>query len=707
MSKYLFCLSTLFFINYCFGQQTKMNFYLLNKIQNEPEATINVLVKGDEKTIEEVSKKYDLSIIHGNNAIFSIKGKAKNILSASKDKGIERIEFFKSNLQVLDDSSLVKNNINPIHLGASPLTLPGYKGKNVIIGVIDTGLDFGHPDFKDSAGNTRVKFFWDQRFSVAANTPQPYNYGQEWDSLQIMAGNCASVDNSNGAHGTKVTGVAAGNGISEVKYRGIAPEADIIFVAIDFNNDTMATIADAVNYIYSKADSLGKPCVINCSIGDYYGSHDGTDLQAQYIGDLTAAHAGRAMVTANGNAGDIPFHLGYSSSNDTSFTWITNGDNQIIFDIYADSADFANLKFTIGVSDNNLQYKSNFGFRDVDSSLGVVVFDTLRFGGNKIGDIFTYTDYANGLYTFSCLINADSLNYLWSFETAGTGKIDSWNFDWKSANLPSTALLPSIIKYKRPDTLQTMCSSYQCSDEVLSVGNYVGRNSYYDVRDTLAFFPGTVDSIFRTSSYGPTRDLRTKPDICATGENIVTTGERGFMQWLAVNFPDIVTRDSMHMIFGGSSAASPVVAGLAALYFEANPTATNQMLKQDIINCAKTDTFTGTVPNNLWGNGKLNGFGALTCSLPNPINITQSASKNSGLSIYPVPFNNELNISLNNNLSGELKLIDISGRVVYNANVELKQGTVLKQKLPVLSQGVYILEINSKENNFRELLIKD
>jgi subtilisin family serine protease len=82
----------------------------------------------------------------------------------------------------------------------------------------------------------------------------------------------------------------------------------------------------------------------------------------------------------------------------------------------------------------------------------------------------------------------------------------------------------------------------------------------------------------------------------------------------------------MHMIFGGSSASSPVVAGLAALYFEANPTATNQMLKQDIINCAKTDTFTGSVPNPLWGNGKLNGFGALICSLPPPVSLKDNTA---------------------------------------------------------------------------------
>ena len=706
MIKYFFLVISFFLVSFGMAQQTKINFYLLHEITNNPQKEINVLVKANPKTIDFIAKQHHLTIKHGSNEIFSVTGKGQNFLLAAKEKNIYRIEHFKNNLQVLDDSSLVKNNINLIHNGVNPLVSSGYKGKNVIIGVIDTGLDYGHPDFKDSLGRTRVKYIWNQSAAIASNTPQPYNYGQEWDSLQISLGNATTPISTYGGHGTKVTGVAAGNGRTAFKYRGIAPEADIIFVAVDFNNATNPTIADAVHYIYAKANQLGKPCVINISLGDNYGSHDGKDLQAQYLNGLITAQSGRALIAANGNSGNVPFHLGYTSTtNDTSFTWITNASPQLGFDVYADSANFKNLKLRIGVSSPNFQYKTNFGFRSVDSSLGVIVRDTLRFGGNKIGHVLTFTDYTNGVYTFSCQLNADSLNYLWSFETAGLGKIDSWNFDWKSSGMPSSSTLPSIVKYKRPDTLQTMCTSFQCSNDVISVGNYVGRNRYRDVRDTLYIFPGVVDSIFATSSLGPTRDLRVKPDICATGENIVTVGERSFMQWLSVNYPYIVTRDSMHMLFGGSSAASPVVAGLAALYFEAYPTATNQLLKQDIINCAKRDTFTRAVPNNLWGNGKLNGFGALTCRMGIGINSQTTTSDN--IEIFPVPFTNEITIRINTNLKGIMKLIDMSGRLVYLKDIEFKSGIEFKQKLPALAQGVYVLSIDSSNQTYRKLIIKD
>jgi hypothetical protein len=67
----------------------------------------------------------------------------------------------------------------------------------------------------------------------------------------------------------------------------------------------------------------------------------------------------------------------------------------------------------------------------------------------------------------------------------------------------------------------------------------------------------------------------------------------------------------------------------------------------------------------------------------------------------------KLNIISNTNLTGKIQLIDISGRIVYENEIMLKSGIVSKQKLPVLAQGVYVMEIKSKETVFRELILKD
>jgi subtilisin family serine protease len=444
-------------------------------------------------------------------------------------------------------------------------------------------------------------------------------------------------------------------------------------------------ITDAIEYIFNKADQAGKPCVINISIGDYYGSHDGTDLQALLIDNMITTQTGRAVVAANGNGGNIPFHLGYTVTADTNFTWIKNNTNQIIFDVYADSSSFTNVKWSIGVTNTNLGYEGNIGFKASDSILNAVIDDTLSYMGNRIGIVHSYTEIVDSLFILSVYIEPDSLNYNWSLETTGSGKFDSWNFNYVATGLPSTSVRPDMMYYKRPDTLQTVCTSFQCSNEVISVGNYVGRNSYVDVTDSLYVFPGIVDSIFKTSSWGPTRDGRTKPDISATGENIVTVGERVFMDWLIINYPFIVTQDSMHMIFGGTSAASPVVAGMAALYFQMNPNATNQQLKQDIINCSKHDLYTGPTQNNLYGYGKLDAYGALSCQ--NPIGIkANTPALSDGLLLYPNPASQQVNLVFKNN----------SKRVKEDTHMI---------NISALPKGVYLVSVHTSEKTFTQKLI--
>lgn len=698
---FAFLLALMIGVQSTFAQHSgKMNYPLIRSIEKSPTAKQTAYIKADPALLKKYAPQYNVKVAYSTKNISVIEGTGADLKALASKAFVLRMESTKQHLQVLDDSSLSKNNVNIVHSGSAPLAT-GYTGKDVIVGVIDSGIDFGHPDFKDSTGKTRLLWIWDQDNTDTFNIPQPYNYGRDWNNAEIDSGWCTTTDYTNGGHGTKVSGVAVGNGITEFKYRGIAPEADLIVVSVDFAS-AAPVITDAINYIFEKADAAGKPCVINISLGDYYGSHDGTDLQAQMIDQMITAQPARAIVAANGNGGNIPFHLGYNVTSDTSFTWITKATNEIIFDVYADSSSFTDVRWTIGVSAPNFTYEGNIGFRASDSILDTVTEDTLRHLGNQIGIIYTYTEIVDSLVILSVYVAPDSLNYLWSFETTGSGKFDSWSFDYKYNNLPNTSVRPDMIHYKRTDTLQTVCSSYQCSNEVISVGNYVGRNQYVDVTNTLYLAPGIVDSIWQTSSMGPTRDGRIKPDISATGENIVTVGERTFMTWLISNFPYVVTQDSMHMTFGGTSAASPVVAGMAALYFEMHSTATNQQLKQDIINCAKHDLFTGPTANFKYGHGKLDAYSALTCQ--NPIGIKNNVELSSNdLLVYPNPADQFINLTFKNeNSAAKVEVLNVLGQTVYQSAVKTSNHSITTSSL---LPGIYIVKVIVGNNKLTKKLI--
>ncbi len=681
-----------------FHAQTKLNTALIKEIDGNPEGRVTCLVKGDIALLQNHLEKFEGHFHYSAGNIASVTLPLSAVKALSAQAWVQRMELVQQKLRVLDDSALRKSNVLKIHAGAAPLS-QSYNGSGVLLGIIDTGTDIHHPDFKDSTGKTRIAYLWDQNFSTAANTPQPYNYGREWSAVQIDSGLCTHDDYVEMSHGTKVAGVAAGNGASAPMYKGIAPGCDLITVAVDFNNPG-PTITDAMNYIITKATLLGKPVVINLSLGDYFGSHDGKDLQAQMIDNMVNNLPGRAVIAAAGNAGSVPFHMGYvTSATDTNFTWISNNTATLNFQVYADSLDFKNVNFRIGAYHNtSFSYKGHTPFQQIDSVLGVIHTDTLVNNGNRIGIIKTVSDYSDGVYALDVSISADSLNYLWSFATNGTGKIDSWSFDYVSAGLPNTGVLPAMTFYKRPDTLQTICTSFQCGKHVITVANYTDRTAYVDVSGNTASFPGTDGDIFPTSSFGPTRDGRIKPEIAASGENIATTGALPILSWLIQNFPFAVTQDSLHMTFGGTSAAAPVVTGLAALYFQKYPAATVSQLRQDIINCSYQDLFTtSNIPNNRWGYGKLDGFGALTCSgLTTGLQSTGSEKK---LLVYPNPAKDWLSIDAAGPC--EIVVTNIAGRELRH--VALKNSQI---DISTLAPGLYFITVITATERVSQPFIK-
>src|SRR5690606_35131941 len=214
----------------------------------------------------------------------------------------------------------------PVHLGASPLP-QAYLGDDVILGFIDTGIELAHPDFQNEDGTTRVIALWDQTQSenIPFRIPEPYGYGQEWNAEDIDLGITGHDDQASFyGHGSTVAGVGASNGNATGQFTGVAPNADIIMISSDFDHPNWSsTVADAVDFIFAKAAALGKPAVVNLSLGDYFGSHDGLDAPTLFTDQLLEESTGRAIVAAAGNSGNLGnYHLAYDIPEaDTAFTW--------------------------------------------------------------------------------------------------------------------------------------------------------------------------------------------------------------------------------------------------------------------------------------------------------------------------------------------------------------------------------------------------
>ncbi len=671
--------------------QSKMNFSLVQKIKTSSTEIIDVFVKGDINTIEQITASVQGKVKYSSGNIAAIKIPASALSSFVSNKNIQRIEAYPTHFKPMNDTMLFNNNVVPVHSGTIPLT-QGYNGNGIVMGIIDTGVDFAHPDLKDSLGNTRIKYLWDQRLPIAANTPV-YGYGQEWNNTEIDGGLAAtSTDIDWYGHGTHVAGIAAGNGLSSGTYKGVAFKSDLVIVAFDFYSVNPTLMTDAVDYIYTKANSLGKPCVINASLGDYYGSHDGLDLQAQLIKNMINAQPGRSFVASAGNAGNFPFHLGYTVTSDTNFT-LFNGSSNLYFAMYSDTSDFKNVEFAIGVDQMSPTHslRGMTSFSNSASHLGVFMEDTIYNGGNRIGIVQSYGDTANGVYTMEFNIIPDSTTYAWRLATTGSGNFDVWSFDLINSGLPSAATMPDSVYYKLPDLNQTIVSSFQCLDNVITVGNYTNRRGLLNYNSVMYVdSTRTPGLIHVSSSAGPTRDGRTKPDVAAPGDFVMSCTLLSILPGDAVTYPDYFDPGGFHTRGGGTSAASPGVAGIAALYLQKNPTATAMDVKNAIINCTTVDGFTGIVPNNKYGYGKANAFNALTGCVFTDVAVNTNSNT---FLIYPNPASSGSVVTIEipysaKNTKTEVYIYNSIGKIISHEQISTSF-----IKLKELSSGIYFCKL--------------
>lgn len=194
----------------------------------------------------------------------------------------EQIEFIEKPKRLYFETFQAREAscILPVQTGSNGLT-----GKGILVGVVDSGVDFFHPDFRNEDGSSRILRLWDQ--SVNGNPPEGYTRGTEYTKEEIdealvlgeTEGRRLVPSRDVSGHGTAVLGIAAGNGtVSEGVNRGVAYESEILVVKMGNAGENSfprtTELMEGIDYLVRQAAAMGKPIAINISFGNNYGSHE-------------------------------------------------------------------------------------------------------------------------------------------------------------------------------------------------------------------------------------------------------------------------------------------------------------------------------------------------------------------------------------------------------------------------------------------------
>ncbi len=191
-------------------------------------------------------------------------------------------------------------------------------GEGVIVAVIDSGIDYSHPDFRNEDGSTRILALWDQ--TIPGNPPPGFRVGTLYsreridEALQLPMPERMDIVPSTdlSGHGTHVTGIAAGNGrASNGLYRGIASRSELLIVklgaSIGDSFPRTTQLMEGLEFVIRQAIALNRPLAVNISFGNNYGSHTGRSLLESFINDV--ADMGRtSIVIGTGNEGATGNH---------------------------------------------------------------------------------------------------------------------------------------------------------------------------------------------------------------------------------------------------------------------------------------------------------------------------------------------------------------------------------------------------------------
>lgn len=548
------------------------------------------------------------------------------------------------------------------HLGR-PVT-----GKNVLVGIADTGVDWSHDDFRSISGATRLVALWDQGAGAGAlpSGVPSVAYGRAWSSAQIDAWNasttvpgasCGSAacvasgaagvntpdDRSAGGssassapagHGTHVLSAAVSGGravscetvgCSPISYRGVAPDADIVVVRTDLQS---THVIDAWSWMQRLARMRGQPLVIlNALSVARAGAHDGTHPLEVAIDAISGP--GTIVVTASGNNGALDAHASGIASTGT----LSNAK----FAVFSGDAPTVDASIDIWTRSTDL-----LEFR-LDDAYGLQVIPFTATGAGAMvatandGTLVSFNPSAeapattSGAHTTISLHRSRGLQGTWTLSVralsvggndgkATPGRWDAWiDPDTRgTVRWLDTASSGTTNGIDLTGTLSEPATARQA----IVVGSYVSRGSWVDVTGVTRQRAPTpvLGAVSTFSGRGPARDGLARPDIVAPGEVIVASRS------LTATFADseLVGSAARHRSASGTSVAAAHVAGVVALLMQVKSDLTPDLVRTLLREGAAAAP--GGVWDGAWGAGRLRAAPAVQAALALPVSATPTAT---------------------------------------------------------------------------------
>lgn len=450
--------------------------------------------------------------------------------------------------------------VNPLQTGEYNL-----RGQGVLVAVIDSGVDYFHPDFRNEDGTTRIMAIWDQTavqksaedgtaeekplsenisaengpavYAAVGNRPAELVRGVEYTESEINEALAAGTREAGyrivptrdvSGHGTEVLGIAAGNGrASGGQYRGVAPESRILVVKLGAPGQSFPGTVElllALDYVIRKASELGMPVAVNLSFGNVYGSHDGTSLLETYL-DMAAGMWRSVICVGTGNEGNTGGHVS---------GFLQEGEESSIEFGIADSEPTINLQLWKSYVDRFqiiLVHPNGETFGPLQERLGA---QRILAGRTEIlvyyGEPKPFSTAQEIYFDFIPRGNYVDAG-VWKIrlipQEIVEGRYDFW--------LPASGVLNPNTRFFAP-TVNTTLTIPSTSRNIVAVGAYNSRLMTY------AAFSGR----------GYTRDGgQIKPDLVAPGVGITTTAVGG-----------------AYTSVTGTSFATPFVTGAAAMMMQ-------------------------------------------------------------------------------------------------------------------------------------------